>query len=88
LGAAPGDATGEQVTLGQHLLDRPTQVWEAALGRSHPLLEPGKAGHLARDGVVVHQVGGEQGIQGVEVSRIDRLNDAVVGDFMLLHEHP
>ena len=58
LGAAPGD----QVALSQHVADRPAQIWEAALGRGHPLLEPGKAGHLARDGIVVQNVGGEQGI--------------------------
>jgi len=70
------------------VLERAAQVWEAAPGRSHPLLEPGKAGHLAWDGVVVHHVGGEQGIQGVEVACIDRLDDAAVGDFMLLRGHP
>src|SRR5215208_2849250 len=50
-------------------------------------LNPDKAGHLARDGVVVHHVGGEQGIQGIEVARIYRFDDAAVGDFMFLRRH-
>jgi hypothetical protein len=58
------------------------------LRRGHPLLEPIKAVHLARDRVVVNHVGSEQCIQGVEVACIDRLDDAAVGDFMLLCGHP